>query len=123
MEDLIERRDALIFSLYTEGLSDHDIAARLADMGMPVGVSGISKRRVVMGLRRDRNKRLDVYDLPPVEPVIPDFRAADDRFCQVMRLHHPDKETGPLRTTPMRLVPGRKMADPIFSSTGLMVLG
>lgn len=123
MEDLIERRDALIFSLYTEGLSDHEISARLGDLGMPVGVSGISKRRTLMGLHRERNTRLQIHDLPPLEAAIPDYRALDDRFCAALRKHHSDKETGPQRTTPTSTVPMRALPNPVFSSAGLMVLG
>lgn len=121
MEDNLERRDALIFSFYTEGLSDHEISARLAYMGMRVGHSGVAKRRLIMGIRRDRDKRLQIHDLPPIEVDIPDYRALDDAFCAALREHHPDKETGPLKTGHARDVPFRWLPSPMFCSTGLMV--
>ncbi len=113
--------DRILLECAKADVPDVDIASRLADMGFSRSATAVQCRRVEK-YKIIYRKAAPEPPTPPID-IIPDYRMMDDRFCAALRLHHPDKETGPLRTSPMRLVPGRKMADPIFSSTGLMVLG
>lgn len=113
-EDIIVRR------AFRAGMKDADISAFLAENGFSRSAGAIKSRRLdYLNLKALPNA---IEPEPGVlETPIPDYRSLDDAFCAALREHHPDKETGPLRTECEREVPFRWLPSPMFWSTGLMV--